>query len=201
MNAKLKRANNLLAISRHYLSKDHLLQIYYRQFYSHLTYGCQLWGQGQIDKTFTLQKKAIRLMTFSHYLAHTNTLFKELQLLKLPNIISSSNILFTHSTLNNNSPKIFTNFFKYNKSIKRDFSQNSIFSTPNGSLAIPLFQTSSGNKSIQFTCTIEWNQIHRELSTKYFLKYKNNELWLKEINFKTLRKMLKCHFLDKYKTT
>ena len=27
INAKLKRANNLLAISRHYLSKDHLLQI------------------------------------------------------------------------------------------------------------------------------------------------------------------------------
>ena len=29
LNAKLKRANNLLAISRHYLAKDLLLQIYY----------------------------------------------------------------------------------------------------------------------------------------------------------------------------
>ena len=57
MNAKLKRANNLIAISRHYLSKELLLQIYYGQFYSHLTYGPQLWGKGDIDQTITLQKK------------------------------------------------------------------------------------------------------------------------------------------------
>ena len=36
MNSKLKRANNLLAISRHYVFKELLLQIYYGQFYSHL---------------------------------------------------------------------------------------------------------------------------------------------------------------------
>ena len=119
MNAKLKRANNLIAISRHYLSKALLLQIYYGQFYSHLTYGCQLWGQGKIDQTITLQKKAIRLITFSHYLAHTSTLFKELKLLKLPDIISMNNILFTHCTLNNRSPAIFNNFFKFKDIIKR----------------------------------------------------------------------------------
>ena len=75
MNAKLKRANNLIAISRHYLSQELLLQIYYGQFYSHLTYGCQLWGRSQIDQTITLQKKAVRLMTFSHFQAHTDPLF------------------------------------------------------------------------------------------------------------------------------
>ena len=47
--AKLKRANNLLSISRHYVPKELLLQIYYGQFYSHLTYGCQLWGMSYND--------------------------------------------------------------------------------------------------------------------------------------------------------
>ena len=63
--------------------------IYYYQFYSHLTYGCQLWGQkeNEIDQTITLQKKAIRLITFSHYQAHSSPLFKELGLLKLTDII------------------------------------------------------------------------------------------------------------------
>ena len=42
LNTKLKRAKNLLAISRHYLPKPLLNQIYYGQFYLHLTYGCQL---------------------------------------------------------------------------------------------------------------------------------------------------------------
>ena len=41
-NAKLKRANNLIAILRHYVSQKLLTQIYYGQFYSHLTYDCQL---------------------------------------------------------------------------------------------------------------------------------------------------------------
>ena len=59
LNAKLNRANNLIAISRYYLNKKLLIQIYYGQFYSHLTYGCQLWGQkeNEIDQTITLQKK------------------------------------------------------------------------------------------------------------------------------------------------
>ena len=59
LNAKLKRANNLLAISRHYVSKELLLQIYYGQFYSHLTYGCQLWGQNEnaLEQTIYLSTK------------------------------------------------------------------------------------------------------------------------------------------------
>ena len=54
LNTKLKRANNLLAISRHYIPKNLLLQLYYGQFYSHLSYGCQLWGQNinQFEKTY-----------------------------------------------------------------------------------------------------------------------------------------------------
>jgi hypothetical protein len=69
MNAKLKRANNLIAISRHYVPTNLLIQIYYGQFYSHLTYGCQLWGfnENQILPTIILQKKAIRLLSFSHF--------------------------------------------------------------------------------------------------------------------------------------
>jgi len=198
MNAKLKRANNLIAISRHYLSKSLLLQIYYGQFYSHLSYGCQLWGHGKIDQTITLQKKAIRLMTFSHYLAHTSTLFKELKLLKLPDIISMSNILFTHSTLNNRSPAIFNNFFKFKDINKRQISQHNKFSTLNGALEMPIYKTSSGLKSVQFICAVEWNQIHRELSNENFLKYQENNFWLKSISIKPLKNLLKPNFLDNY---
>ena len=86
LNAILKRANNLLAISRHYLPESLLHQIYFGQFYSHLTYGCQLWGQNEekIAKTITFQKKAIRLITFSHFQAESSPLFKRLKFLKIP---------------------------------------------------------------------------------------------------------------------
>ena len=62
LNAKLKRANNLLAISRHYVPL--LKQIYYGQFHSHLVYGCQIWGynKNHISKTITLQNEALRII-------------------------------------------------------------------------------------------------------------------------------------------
>ena len=62
LHSKLKRANNLLSISRHYVPRDILLQIYFGQFYSHLTYGCLIWGLNDNDnlKILTQQKKAIR---------------------------------------------------------------------------------------------------------------------------------------------
>ena len=60
MNAKLRRANNLLALSRHYLPSSLLKQIYYAQFHTHLSYGCQVWGASlnSIKQTINLQKKS-----------------------------------------------------------------------------------------------------------------------------------------------
>ena len=109
LNGKLKRANNLISISRHYLSKELLMQIYYGQFYSHLIYGCQLWGQNEnhIDQTITLQKKAVRLITFSDYQAHSSPLFKKLKLLNL-----ISHYLITLCLLTVQSTKLFRPFLK-----------------------------------------------------------------------------------------
>ena len=200
LNAKLKRANNLIAISRHYLSKELLLQIYYGQFYSHLTYGCQLWGQdpNRIKQTFTLQKKCIRLMTFSHYLAHTDPLFKELNILKLYDMITFHNIIFTHNTLNKKSPNIFNSYFKNKLTSHHHYTINNLntqYCIPKGSLDIPNVNTTSGEKSIRNICSKEWNLILRELSIKYFNDYENCELWLQNLKINKLKFMLKQHFL------
>ena len=96
LNARLKRTNNLLAISRHYVPKELLIQIYYGQFYSHLTYGCQLWGlnENAIEQTINLQKKAIRLISFAHYQEECSNLFKNLNLLKVTDIVKLNNMIF-----------------------------------------------------------------------------------------------------------
>ena len=139
LNAKLKRANNLIAISRHYLRKKFLMQIYYSQFYSHLTYGCQLWGQNEtsIEKTIILQQKAIRLISFANFKDSSNILFKELNLLKPLDIIQKSNILFTHSAINKKIPIVLKVYFTLNVTeLQLDTIKNlnSVFSLPVGSL-------------------------------------------------------------------
>jgi len=201
MNAKLKRANNLIAIARHYLPKELLLQIYYGQFYSHLNYGCQIWGQTQskINPTIILQKKAIRLMTFSHHQAHTNNLFTDLNLLKLNDIVKLNNILFTHNTLNNKSPSVFNDFFTLKQTTHQHLNTNNInsaYSIPKGSLEV--HNCNLRNKSIKYICSDTWNTVHKELSTKYPNKYLTNEFWLKDAKTNTLKHLLKMHFLEQY---
>ena len=47
LNAKLKRCNTLLALSRHSVPINILKQIYYAQFNSNIIHGCQIWGQAK----------------------------------------------------------------------------------------------------------------------------------------------------------
>ena len=169
LNAKLKRANNLIAISRHYLTHKLLLQIYYGQFYSHLTYGCQLWGQNEnaLEQTISQQNKAVRLISFAHYQADSNPLFKNLKLLKLTDIVKYSNILFTHNTINNNSPRTFQDYFIFNEINHQHQTVNSlssIYSIPAGSLKLPIYRSNSGLTSIKYICSSTWNSTLKNLS-------------------------------------
>ena len=50
LNAKHEKANNSLAI----VTKELLLQIWYRQCYFHLTYDCQLWRENKSAQEQTI---------------------------------------------------------------------------------------------------------------------------------------------------
>ena len=58
---------------------------------SYLNYGLLLWGT-ESHKVFTLQKKAIRLISNSSYICHTNPLFIKLKRLKIGDIYLFSTI-------------------------------------------------------------------------------------------------------------
>ena len=165
MNAKLKRTNNLLAISRHYLPPDLLKQIYYAQFHSYMSYGCQVWGcnPNSYSKTFTLQKKALRLLTFANKDAHSDPIFKELEIIKVKDLITSNNITFVHKTLNGNSPVHFDNYFEKVKPIHNYNTRRNPVSThsiPLGSVSI---NKDSAN-TLQNKCAEDWNKILKTLT-------------------------------------
>ena len=61
---QLSRANGVLSKLRYNAPLDICLQVYYSIFYSHLTYGCNLWGltsEENISKIEVLQKNAFAL--------------------------------------------------------------------------------------------------------------------------------------------
>ena len=82
---KLNRVNGMLAKARHYVPLNELKNVYQAIFSSHLIYGCQIWSQKLLsvtDKISILQKNAVRIMTYSDFNAHSEPLFKQLDILK-----------------------------------------------------------------------------------------------------------------------
>ena len=192
LNAKLRRANNILAISRHYVPEPNLKQIYYGQFHSHLVYCCQVWGQNltNISKTITLQKKAIRLMTFADRDAHSSPLFKKMNILKFPDIVSTNNIVFVHKILNQDIPQSLMNYFcevEENDRSQLIRNVNSICNIPLGSVK------TSKPGTIQDSCANDWNQALKKLSNRNSTAY-----WMKKLSSKNLKSLITENCITSY---
>ena len=86
---KLSRAVGMLYKIRNICTEPVLISLYYSLFNSHLSYGIALWGVANytlLQKVYLLQKRAIRAITRSEYLAHTDPLFTKLKILKMNDI-------------------------------------------------------------------------------------------------------------------
>ena len=112
---KLARAVGMLSKVRYYVHEIELKNIYHAIFEAHLRYGCQIWFQSNSelirDKIEKLQKKALRIMSFSELQDPSSPLFKRWKILKIKDIVEIQNCLFVHSFLTGKLPKSFENFF------------------------------------------------------------------------------------------
>ena len=112
---KLGRTVGMLFKIRHQCNKNVLRSLYFSLFGSHLSYGIPVWGSANralTQKLFVLQKKAIRAITFSDFLAHTSPLFKDANVLKVADLfqyqVSSIMWDFDHNTLPKTLNLLFT---------------------------------------------------------------------------------------------
>ena len=77
-------------------------------FYSVILYGSLAWqftSKTNLNRVFILQKKCLRIATFSFYKDHSNPLFKDLKLLKLHDVLESEIIKFFYKFPRNELPK------------------------------------------------------------------------------------------------
>jgi hypothetical protein len=83
---KIKRSIGLLSKIRYYVNENTLKTLYSTLIYPLISYSLVAWGNNYsstLKPLFILQKKAIRIMTFSNFDASSSPLFKSLELLKL----------------------------------------------------------------------------------------------------------------------
>ena len=202
LQTKLKRAHNLLSIARHYVPKQSLLAIYHGSFSSHLSYGCQIWGQTLNDnsKLVSAQKKALRIINFSGAQDHSTPIFKELNVLKIQDVIKLNNIILTHKVLNSNIPSNLLNFLSLSNN---SHSYETTFSSI-GSVCLPTIKTNTGRHSVRYQCAISWNAILKDRKkTNYDITHessitKNDEQWILNLKAGSLKAILTKYFLSLY---
>ena len=125
---KISRTIGILNKLKSYLPKHILCTIYNSLILCNLNYGNLVWGHN-CKRLFKIQKKAVRVITQSKYISHTEPIFKELRLLKLEDIHKIIMLKFYHKLVNNKVPEYFTKMpLKSMNEIHQHFtrSQNSL---------------------------------------------------------------------------
>ena len=89
VKSEMSKSIGIMYKARHFLTKKALLMLYHAYIFPYMTYCIEVWGcasQTHLNCLFLLQKKIIRIMNFSHYLAHTNPLFLSMEVFPLRKI-------------------------------------------------------------------------------------------------------------------
>jgi len=165
-------------------------------------YGSQVWGQSLqtvIDKISVLQRKAVRIMSFSQFTEHSNPLFKELKILKVQDNIFLQNCLFVHDFFHNNLPKSFNNIFTKASDTHSSLTRHA----NNGNIALPSFNsTNYGLKSIHKLCIDAWNKMISEQKlidiNKKILDKNHKAIDLHKVSRIKLKQLISNYFFDSY---
>ena len=153
---KTSKLSGIVAKLRHYLDIKTLRNIYYTMIYPYLTYCNIVWGSNYCTRLKSLhkvQKKIVRLMTFSKFKESTKPIFKELKLLDLFELNTFLVSLFMYSQRTNTLPKIFKNYFLQND----DLHQYNTRSAKN--LHVEYHRTNYGKFSLKAKGTKIWNDL------------------------------------------
>lgn len=110
----------------------------------------------------TLQKRAVRIITFSEYNCHSSPLFRKLKLLKVSDLLYLYCALFMYDYYSNRLPLIFNDFFmsinKVHQYQTRLASKISYY--------LPKARTNYGKFNIRFSGVKVWNSIEDSLKSK-----------------------------------
>lgn len=134
------------------------LMLYYALIYSHLSYCTLVWGgssKKNLERLLKLQKKAVRIITYSKYLEHTNPLFKNLSLLKVIDIYRMQIASYMHKHVYCCPSRILSN------SLSTPQGAPTVYATRNSGnrLFIQAYRTDLRGKSITLIGPRIWNSL------------------------------------------
>ena len=106
---RLSKYSGILNKLKNYLPPSILRILYCCLVQSHLSYAILTWGYS-CNRLEKLQKRLIRIISRNKYNAHTEPLFKQLELLKMSDLLKSSALKFYLKYLHGSLPRFFYSF-------------------------------------------------------------------------------------------
>jgi len=155
------------------VNSDILVKVYYALIYPFLTYGLISWGNNYSSTTqplSILQKRAMRVMTFSKFYEHSSPIFKHLNIVKLPDLVFLNIAVFMYKCHNRRPPSVFYTFFTQVN--KRHYYNTR--SASNMFYTLPKVRTNYGIFNISFKGPKVWNSISENLKTLSISNFKKS---------------------------
>ena len=149
-NAHIQKVSNKISRTLGTLNRlkrllpQYILKLLYNSLVMpHLQYAILCWGFKH-GRLFKLQKRAMRIITCSKYNAHTDPIFRSLNLLKIHDIFKISLLKYYYKLKNNTLPHYLLHMFPVS-------SQTDTYGTRNRNIPIiPVSRTSSASYCIRY---------------------------------------------------
>ena len=168
---KLNKMIGILYKARARLDTNILRTLYMTLIYPYLSYCITVWGKTYdtyIKKIFLVQKKLLRIITFSSYIAHSEPLFTSLKILNIYQIYKYFACMTVFKYYQCQLPCMFDKFFQISSTVH-------LYNTRNSS---NLRLSYVRNKKYTFNIAVQgplcWNSLSKSLKdTKNICTFKN----------------------------
>ena len=180
ISRKIAKSIGILYKCRHYLDLATLKNLYYSFIYPYISYGALIWGSNYKTKILPLhilQKRALRVITFSDSRTPSRPLFQNLEILNVFEIVKLQLCEIAYNFANDQLLDLFTDYFHDLNSVHTYNTR----SKTNKNLYIPRQRLNYGKFGIKFAAASQWNEVPIEIknspSLSCFRKaYKKNLL-------------------------
>ena len=159
---KISKMSGVLAKARHYLSLKTLQTLYNTMVYPYLSYCYIIWTSTystSLKLLFIIQKKIVRIITFSKYRYESKPLFLSLNILNIYKLNTYLIALFMFSYFQRNLPNYFNNYFRLNEMIHSHNTRSA------SNIHIDFKRTNYGKFSLKYRGAQIWNEIPNNLKS------------------------------------
>ena len=180
---KVAKGIGIIRKAQKLLNKKALLNLYHTLIFPYLIYCVEIWGcakKTHLSPLYLLQKRIVRIITFSDKMAHTNPIFKNLHVLPIDKLIHNRIGVFMYKIFYKLQPTIINNMYTQNLNVHTHNTRQKHH------LHVSTGSSDFYTKSFYCSSILIWNDIMRnvDVSVSLFKFKKDLKLYLLNNNLK-----------------